>query len=188
MVDKSSFDDNELLAGDKVVKRRKNSSKSKLGKPQEPKVKDLIVLLQYCIDIVNNPIFGGAIEKSSYLEKLKSALLKQKNSSLNDFINMLEQLPSIKEESQDISFLNDLTVEEIQSLSLNDIRALCENHTKVSKSTLDRIGHERFGFSMSQLKSGSKEKSVRLILSSLENLDILNSIAEKAKSSSTDYN
>ncbi|MCK8488282.1 hypothetical protein M0651_13975 [Paenibacillus sp. MBLB2552] len=187
MIDDPSFSDHDLLSEGKAGKSRKNSSETKSRRSQGPKVKDLILLLQDCIDIVSNPLFGGKTDKTLYLEKVKNALLKQKNLSLNDFIYKLEQLPSIKE-TRETSTVNDLTLEEIQKLSPNDIRALCENYAEVSKATLDRIGHERFGISMSQLKSGSKEKSIRLILSSLENLDILNSIAEKAKSSSTDYN
>ncbi|KOP65502.1 hypothetical protein AMS62_09750 [Bacillus sp. FJAT-18019] len=187
MIDESSNDIKDLLVENNKVERRNKSSKPKSSRSKEPKVKDLIVLLQHCIDISKSPLLGGSPENFMTLEKVKSALLKQKNMPLNEFIYKVEQLPSNKESKEKTSH-KDLSIEEIQKLTVGDIRALCQDHTEVSKATLDRIGHERFGLSMSQLKSGSKEKSIRLLLSSIENLDILHSIAEIAKSPSTGYN
>lgn len=50
-----------------------------------------------------------------------------------------------------------------------------------SGSSVRCIDHERFGLSQGLLKSSNKEKVIQLIVLSLDNLEILNSIANKAK-------
>lgn len=149
-------------------KRKKND--------KEIKVQDLLSILEGVQKLAKNTFFGGNIDNSKIKQLIKT-LQPIKGMSMSQFIDFLSNALD-KETSDDKQQIYSMEISDYSNL---DIRNICMNPETVAKITLEEIGHEKFGLSQSLLKSSSKEKVAKLILSSLDNMEILDSIANKAK-------
>lgn len=139
-------------------------------------VADLLHLISSTEKIASSPLFGRSTMASQF-DELKRVLLPLKTMAMPEFIELL---------SSSIGSLSVQTVKSASSIAPleytnEEIRSICENPKAVDKASLVKIGHVRFGISEGLLRSSSKAKISALILSSLDNLDIFDSIANKAR-------
>lgn len=154
-----------------------DSLKQDKRKEKTVKVRDLILLLESIEKIQKNPLISNPSDSKGEIRELIDVLQPIKNLGYEKFLDKLKSIITLEAESPVQLQFSD---ESIKNLTLKEIREICTNADKVSKSVLEVIGSQRLNLSQSMLKSNSKEKVAGLILSSLDNLDILDSIANKA--------
>ncbi|MDQ0719230.1 hypothetical protein QF049_000491 [Paenibacillus sp. W4I10] len=157
-------------------KSARKAGGKKIGVEKEVKVQDLLSIIESIYRMSKNPLMGSGANSSQIKNFLKT-LQPIKGMSLQELTDIISNLIEEKSPERD-EIVDSLKVLDISNA---EIRNMCMNSENVTKVLLEKIGHEKFGHSKALLRASNKEKVIQLILSSLDNLEILDSIANKAK-------